>query len=75
MGRPLPPGWCGGGYSSIPNPTGSSANFSSQECAEPDSTLQRQTQFRRTCGGRKGGRRRTKRKREVNGIDGGAQRN
>ncbi|URE05290.1 hypothetical protein MUK42_07639 [Musa troglodytarum] len=43
MGRPLPPGWCGGGYSSIPNPTGSSANFSSQECAEPDSTLQADT--------------------------------
>ncbi|CAD5172371.1 unnamed protein product [Musa acuminata subsp. malaccensis] len=38
MGRPLPPGCNGGGFSNIPNPTGSSANFSSQGCA--DSALQ-----------------------------------
>lgn len=38
MGSPLRPGWNGGGFSNIPNPTGSSANFSSQGCA--DSALQ-----------------------------------
>ncbi|THU67872.1 hypothetical protein C4D60_Mb05t29280 [Musa balbisiana] len=71
MGSPLPPGFNSGGFSNVPNPTGSSANFSSQGCA--DSTLQQQTQLRRTCGGQKGGRR-TKRKRELNRINGGAQR-
>ncbi|KAJ8503878.1 hypothetical protein OPV22_004764 [Ensete ventricosum] len=40
MGRPLPPGCNSGGYSNIPKPTGSPANFSSQGYAEPDSTLQ-----------------------------------